>query len=135
MATLSIHRSKTLSNLDHPSKDFSCSSWLANQRDVLPGIHDNLAASQSHSTMFLICSQGLCGKIRLAHQGSAGISVLPIDVFELGIRKDVDALSAFLIQHGMAVIDPPGGYGSSYYTVYFADPDGMKLEGMCTSRG
>ena len=31
----------------------------------------------------------------------------------------------------MKVIDPPGEYyGDSYYAVYFADPDGMKLEGM-----
>jgi hypothetical protein len=31
----------------------------------------------------------------------------------------------------MTVIDPPGEYyDSSYYGVYFADPDGMKLEGM-----
>jgi hypothetical protein len=29
------------------------------------------------------------------------------------------------------VLDPPGEYyGRNYYAVYFADPDGMKLEGM-----
>jgi hypothetical protein len=29
------------------------------------------------------------------------------------------------------VLDPPGEYyGRDYYAVYFADPDGMKLEGM-----
>ena len=31
----------------------------------------------------------------------------------------------------MKVLDPPGAYyGPSYYAVYFADPDGMKLEAM-----
>jgi hypothetical protein len=31
----------------------------------------------------------------------------------------------------MNVLDPPGEYyGHNYYAVYFADPDGMKLEGM-----
>jgi hypothetical protein len=31
----------------------------------------------------------------------------------------------------MSVIDPPGEYyGEEYYAVYFADPDGLKLEGM-----
>ena len=31
----------------------------------------------------------------------------------------------------MIVLDPPGEYhGRNYYAVYFADPDGMKLEGM-----
>jgi len=43
----------------------------------------------------------------------------------------VDELGAFLEQHGMTVLDPPGEYyGRNYYAVYFADPDGMKLEGM-----
>jgi catechol 2,3-dioxygenase-like lactoylglutathione lyase family enzyme len=51
--------------------------------------------------------------------------------FELSSRNDVDALGAFLQKHGMNVLDPPGEYyGPSYYAVYFADPDGMKLEGM-----
>ena len=43
----------------------------------------------------------------------------------------MDTLVAFLLKHGMTVVDPPGEYyDSSYYAVYFADPDGMKLEGM-----
>ena len=51
--------------------------------------------------------------------------------FELSSRKDVDALGAFLDEHEMNVVDPPGEYyGRSYYAVYFTDPDGMKLEGM-----
>ena len=51
--------------------------------------------------------------------------------FELSSRKDVDALGAFLEKNRMKVLDPPGEYyDSSYYAVYFADPDGMKLEAM-----
>ena len=43
----------------------------------------------------------------------------------------MDALGAFLEEHGMTVVDPPGEYyGRSYYAVYFTDPDGMKLEAM-----
>src|SRR5205807_10627637 len=35
--------------------------------------------------------------------------------FELSSRNDVDALGAFLEQHGMNVVDPPGEYyGRSY---------------------
>ena len=32
----------------------------------------------------------------------------------------------------MTVLDPPGEYNGdpNYYAVFFADPDGMKLEGM-----
>ncbi|HLN48020.1 MAG TPA: VOC family protein, partial [Steroidobacteraceae bacterium] len=51
--------------------------------------------------------------------------------FELSSRRDVDALGAFLEANGMTVLDPPGEYyGRNYYAVYFADPDGMKLEAM-----
>ena len=36
-----------------------------------------------------------------------------------------------------AVLDPPGEYNGdeNYYAVFFADPDGMKLEGMVYKRG
>jgi catechol 2,3-dioxygenase-like lactoylglutathione lyase family enzyme len=51
--------------------------------------------------------------------------------FELSSRADIDALGAFLEENGMTVLDPPGEYyGRNYYAVYFADPDGMKLEAM-----
>jgi catechol 2,3-dioxygenase-like lactoylglutathione lyase family enzyme len=51
--------------------------------------------------------------------------------FELSSRDDVDELGAFLEKNAMTVLDPPGAYyGRNYYAVYFADPDGMKLEGM-----
>ena len=51
--------------------------------------------------------------------------------FELSSRADVDALGAFLKESRLTVLDPPGEYyDRNYYAVYFADPDGMKLEGM-----
>jgi catechol 2,3-dioxygenase-like lactoylglutathione lyase family enzyme len=51
--------------------------------------------------------------------------------FELSSRADVDALGAFLKENGLTVLDPPGEYyDRNYYAVYFADPDGMKLEAM-----
>jgi hypothetical protein len=43
----------------------------------------------------------------------------------------VDELGAFLEKNVVTVLDPPGEYyGRNYHAVYFADPDGMKLEGM-----
>jgi hypothetical protein len=43
----------------------------------------------------------------------------------------VEALGAFLEKNGVTVVDPPGEYhDSSYYAVYFTNPDGMKLDGM-----
>lgn len=46
-------------------------------------------------------------------------------------RADVDRFHAFLVREGITVLDPPAEYpqyGPAYYAVFFADPDGMKLE-------
>lgn len=46
-------------------------------------------------------------------------------------RDDVDALHALLVEMGAPVLDPPADYpryGDGYYAVFFADPDGLKLE-------
>src|SRR5262245_28449473 len=46
-------------------------------------------------------------------------------------RADVDALHALLRRIGATVLDPPAEYpqyGTGYYAVFFADPDGLKLE-------
>jgi catechol 2,3-dioxygenase-like lactoylglutathione lyase family enzyme len=48
-------------------------------------------------------------------------------------HEDVDALHAKLLAHGATILDPPADYpqyngGRGYYAVFFADPDGLKLE-------
>ena len=46
-------------------------------------------------------------------------------------REDVDALHAKLVAFGATILDPPADYpdyGPGYYAVFFADPDGIKLE-------
>lgn len=46
-------------------------------------------------------------------------------------RDDVDALYALLLKIGATILDPPAAYpqyGAGYYAVFFADPDGLKLE-------
>jgi catechol 2,3-dioxygenase-like lactoylglutathione lyase family enzyme len=50
--------------------------------------------------------------------------------FELGSRKDVDELQAFVRKLGAKIVDPAGEYYDDYYAVFFLDPDGLKLEGM-----
>jgi catechol 2,3-dioxygenase-like lactoylglutathione lyase family enzyme len=51
--------------------------------------------------------------------------------FELGSRKDVDDLQAFLTDKLKAkIVDPADEYYDDYYAVFFLDPDGLKLEGM-----
>ena len=46
-------------------------------------------------------------------------------------RDDVDAFHKFLMLEKITVLDSPAEYphyGKNYYAVFFADPDGMKLE-------
>lgn len=46
-------------------------------------------------------------------------------------RADVDALYALLQSIGANILDAPTEYpqyGAGYYAVFFADPDGLKLE-------
>jgi catechol 2,3-dioxygenase-like lactoylglutathione lyase family enzyme len=46
-------------------------------------------------------------------------------------RADVDALYQLLLEIGAEVLDAPADYpdyGAGYYAVFFADPDGLKLE-------
>lgn len=46
-------------------------------------------------------------------------------------RDDVDAMYALLRRIGATILDPPADYpryGAGYYAVFFADPDGLKLE-------
>lgn len=54
-----------------------------------------------------------------------------------GSREDVDALYAKLEAFGATILDAPAEYpeyGEGYYAVFFADPDGMKLEYVFTPK-
>jgi len=53
--------------------------------------------------------------------------------FALRVRRrdEVDRVHDLLARDGITVLDPPAEYpeyGPQYYAVFFADPDGMKLE-------
>ena len=51
--------------------------------------------------------------------------------FEASSREDVDALHAVLLEIGATLLDAPAeypDYAPEYYAVFFADPDGLKLE-------
>jgi catechol 2,3-dioxygenase-like lactoylglutathione lyase family enzyme len=46
-------------------------------------------------------------------------------------REDVDEFYRFLVREEITILDLPAEYpqyGLNYYAVFFADPDGMKLE-------
>ncbi len=50
--------------------------------------------------------------------------------FEADSRAQVDALHDLLRNNGTEILDPPADYAytTGYYAVFFADPDGLKLE-------
>jgi glyoxylase I family protein len=51
--------------------------------------------------------------------------------FRARSRGDVDQFHRFLVRERITVLDTPAEYppyGLEYYAVFFADPDGMKLE-------
>ena len=50
--------------------------------------------------------------------------------FSADSREDVDRLYQFLLDNNVEILDAPAEYDymEGYYAVFFADPDGMKLE-------
>jgi glyoxylase I family protein len=50
--------------------------------------------------------------------------------FNAAERDDIERLHRLLIEIGAKVLDPPAEYPyfPGYYAVYFADPDGLKME-------
>jgi catechol 2,3-dioxygenase-like lactoylglutathione lyase family enzyme len=88
----------------------------------------DMAGWSNGKTLFWIAAADAQGRKRRYRKGDVGFHHC---AFELSSRADVDALGAFLKANAMVVLDPPGEYyDRNYYAVYFADPDGMKLEGM-----
>ena len=90
--------------------------------------YGDMAGWSNGKTLFWIAAADAQGRKHKYRKGDIGFHHY---AFELASRKDVDDLGAFLEKNDMTVVDPPGEYyGDSYYAVYFADPDGMKLEAM-----
>lgn len=50
--------------------------------------------------------------------------------FNASSREEVDNFYKLLLEIGATILDPPAQYDYSpgYYAVFFADPDGLKLE-------
>src|SRR5262245_42242120 len=95
--------------------------------------YEDMAGWSNKKTLFWIAAGDAQGRRRKYRKGDIGFHHY---AFELSSRTDVDNLGAFLVKNGMAVLDPPGEYyDDKYYAVYFADPDGMKLEGMVYKAG
>jgi catechol 2,3-dioxygenase-like lactoylglutathione lyase family enzyme len=90
--------------------------------------YEDMTGWSNGKTLLWIAAADAKGRKKKYRKGDIGFHHY---AFELSSRKDVDALGAFLENNAMTVIDPPAEYyGRNYYAVYFADPDGMKLEAM-----
>src|SRR5256886_2104428 len=83
---------------------------------------DDAAGWSNTKTLFWIAAADARGKKHKYRKGDIGFHHY---AFELSSRKDVDDLGAFLVKHGMTVVDPPGEYNDdkNYYAVFFNDPD------------
>lgn len=78
----------------------------------------------------LVCSIGLkpARSDRAHDRYSAGLHHLALHASS---RDDVDRLHALLVRMSARVLDAPAeypAYGADYYALFFADPDGLKLE-------
>jgi len=78
----------------------------------------------------LVCSVGLkpARSDRVHDRYRPGLHHL---AWHAASRDDVDRLHAVLVGNGAHILDAPAdysAYGEGYYAVFFADPDGLKLE-------
>jgi glyoxylase I family protein len=78
----------------------------------------------------LVCSIGLkpARSDRDHDRYSAGLHHL---AWHAASREDVERLHALLVRLGARILDAPTeypAYGEGYYALFFADPDGLKLE-------
>ncbi len=96
-------------------------------------VHDNGLDFDLIDQNAPFCSIGLL-KARGEHAArahdrySAGLHHL---AWNAASRADVDALYQLLLKIGATILDAPAHYpryGPDYYAVFFADPDGLKLE-------
>jgi len=83
-----------------------------------------------HDAGRLLCSIGLkpARSDRAHDRYSAGLHHL---AWHAASREDVDRLHALLVDMGAPILDAPAdypAYGAGYYALFFADPDGLKLE-------
>jgi len=90
--------------------------------------YDDMIGWTNGKTRFWISRADEQGRRRKYRNGDVGFHHY---AFQLRSRKDIDALDRFLRDDlGATIVDPAGEYYDDYYSVFFLDPDGLKLEGM-----
>ena len=84
-------------------------------------------SAAGYSSIGIVLSQG-ANAARTHDRNSPGLHHL---AWHAGSREDVDAFYALLQEMGATILDAPADYpryAPVYYAVFFADPDGLKLE-------
>jgi RimJ/RimL family protein N-acetyltransferase/catechol 2,3-dioxygenase-like lactoylglutathione lyase family enzyme len=90
-----------------------------------------------HASYVAFANRHLAIGLRAAGDASRGVGFARtrVGLHHLALRAPdrtaVDDFHRFLVAAGITVLDPPAEYpqyGAGYYAVFFADPDGMKLE-------
>lgn len=89
--------------------------------------YENAMGWSNGKTRFWIGAADAKGRVRKYRAGEVGFHHY---AFELGSRREVDALERFLRRNKITIVDPADEYYEDYYAVFFLDPDGLKLEGM-----
>jgi glyoxylase I family protein len=96
-------------------------------REHVRGFDFEIDAADGYCSIGLMAAEGE-GRARRHDRYSPGLHHV---AFTAGGREDVDRLHAVLVGIGAEVLDAPADYpqyGAGYYAVFFADPDGLKLE-------
>lgn len=95
--------------------------------DYARGFDMDLATPEGFCSVGVVRAEGLHAD-RAHDRYSPGLHHI---AWNAASRDDVDALYALLVKIGATILDAPADYpryGDGYYAVFFADPDGLKLE-------
>ena len=90
---------------------------------------------QSGSAIFANGITSIAIRVPSPHQRGERFDRYRVGLHHLALRAsrraDVEAFHGWLVREAVEVLDAPAEYpqyGKDYYAVFFADPDGMKLE-------
>jgi catechol 2,3-dioxygenase-like lactoylglutathione lyase family enzyme len=101
------------------------------RRELPPGITTNRPTWYARDPAQRLFSIALCEARRGSPPHDRFTPGLHHLAFQADSREDVDGLHRFLLGRGVTILDPPADYPQYwpvYYAVFFADPDGLKLE-------
>lgn len=107
---------------------YRCASPIADVADAPPNGYDfDLRDGDGFCSIGIVSARG-ANAGRAHDRYSPGLHHV---AWTAASREDVDAMYAHLQRMGATILDAPAEYlqyGAGYYAVFFADPDGLKLE-------